>query len=98
MFSRGMSQVSAMISATLSKVVDIRHARFDRRNGAGPSPAFSETDGVGPRRSRTPRIAKDAGKFNGGRPTGRSHCGVVRRAGKLLRRLTDCEPHGAVRA
>ena len=35
---------------------------------AGPGPAHASPTVPGPFRTRTPRIAKDAGKFNGGRP------------------------------
>src|SRR5580704_16089897 len=68
-----MSQVSAMISATLSNVVDIRPALFGHgEDGRRPSPAHASPPVPGPLRTRTPRIAKDAGKFNGGHPAARS--------------------------
>jgi hypothetical protein len=56
-----------MISATLSNVVDIRPALFDHgKDGRRPGPAHASPTVPGPFRTRTPRIAKDAGKFNGG--------------------------------
>src|SRR6476620_12483442 len=65
MFSRGMSQVSAMISATLSNVVDIGIALWSR-NGWGDGPARRKQA----RTLRAPQvdalIAKDAAEFNGG--------------------------------
>src|SRR5579883_1677146 len=67
MFSRGMSQVSAMISATFSKVVDIRHALCGRQDDAGPARRETARLWPGPLRSRKPPIAKDDAKFNGGR-------------------------------
>src|ERR1700730_8709733 len=68
-----MSQVSAMISATLSNVVDIIPALFGHgEDGRRPGPAHASPPVPGPLGTRTPRIAKDAGKFNGGRPAARS--------------------------
>src|SRR3984893_7946131 len=62
-----MSQVSAMISATLSNVVDIRPALFGHgEDGRRPRPGACSPPVPGPLKTRTPRIAKDAGKFNGG--------------------------------
>src|SRR5580704_11179906 len=49
MFSRGMSQVSAMISATLSNVVDIRPALFGHgKDGRRPQPGACKPDRAGP--------------------------------------------------
>jgi len=39
---------------------------------AGPGPAHASPTVPGPLRTRTPRIAKDAGKFNGERPAAKS--------------------------
>src|SRR5579862_3111375 len=49
MFSRGMSQVSAMISATLSNVVDIRPALFGHgKDGRRPRSGACKPDRAGP--------------------------------------------------
>jgi hypothetical protein len=44
---------------------------------AGPGPAHASPTVPGPLKTRTPRIAKDAGKFNGGRPVAKARRGLV---------------------
>src|SRR5580704_155432 len=90
MFSRGMSQVSAMISATLSNVVDIRHALYvtvwigadckrrseqpDRPSGP-PGSNAPYSEGWGQVQRRMTKVQGIARRLRGG--------------DKLLRSLTD---------
>src|SRR5579864_2622796 len=93
-FSRGMSQVSAMISATLSNVVDIRPALFHGKDRRRPVPAHASPTAPGPLRTRAPRIAKDGGKFNGGdpRPMWRRGLRVSPCAGYWIAAAAACDP------
>src|SRR5579884_1724176 len=104
MFSRGMSQVSAMISATFSKVVDIRHALCGRQDDAGPARRETARLWPGPLRSRKPPIAKDDAKFNGGRHHDGSRIAVPPRIPRFRMEtragsrclLPDIQPHADV--
>jgi predicted CoA-binding protein len=67
MFSRGMSQVSAMISATLSNVLDIGHAHFWQQNGAVRGNGAEQARSLRAPPVMNARIAKDIVEFNAAR-------------------------------
>src|SRR6202050_547381 len=93
MFSRGMSQVSAMISATLSNVVDIRPALFGHgKDGRRPGPAHASPTVPGPFEDANAPYSEGCRQVQRRLPGAKV---APRPAYKPLGRLSDCGRRGA---